>query len=57
MSFGLMLLSGSSVPPGTSLEMGIPSMTYRGVLLAFSEDPPLIFIVLDVPGAPPFELI
>src|SRR6478752_6748737 len=64
MSFGLIKLSGSGDPaiegvPSRFLfgANGTPSTTINGSLLAFSEAPPRIRIVLPEPGAPPLDVI
>ncbi len=52
MSLGLIDESASETPLMLVSESGRPSTTTRGLLLAFSEEPPRILIVLAEPGAP-----
>ena len=57
MSFGLIKASGFATPAIPLLLKGTLSITINGSLLALSEAPPLILMVLPAPGAPPFEVI
>src|SRR6478736_662415 len=64
MSFGLIRLNGSGEPAIDGLPSmflfganGTPSTTINGSLLALSEAPPRIRIVLPEPGAPPLDVI
>ena len=57
MSLGLINESGLATPDIPLLLNGTLSITIKGSLLALSEAPPLILIVLPEPGAPPFEVI
>jgi len=52
MSLGLIEDSASETPLIPTSERGSPSTTIRGLLLALSEEPPRIRMVLDEPGAP-----
>src|SRR4029078_6534642 len=64
MSLGLIILNGSEEPEMDEVPSGFrfgangtPSTTISGSLLALSEAPPRIRIVLPAPGAPPLEVI
>ena len=53
-SFGLSKANGFATPAMLEFDSGIPSITIKGSLLAFKEEPPRILIVLPEPGAPSF---
>ena len=52
MSLGLIVANALDVPGAASLEVGIPSITINGSLLAFSEAPLRIRMVEPAPGSP-----
>ena len=52
MSFGLINAKAFAWPEMPPPSIGIPSITINGSLLAFSDAPPLIRMVLPEPGAP-----
>src|SRR5574337_958863 len=56
-SFGFSRANEFATPAMPELESGIPSITINGSLLAFSDEPPRIRIVLPEPGAPPFGVM
>ena len=57
MSFGFINDNGLETPAGVVLSTGIPSITNKGLLLAFKEDPPLILIFGAESGCPPLFVI
>src|SRR5664280_116253 len=56
-SFGLSNANGFATPAIPEFDIGIPSITIKGSLLAFKEEPPRILMVLPDPGAPSFEVM